>query len=57
MTTGDDERIFLWENGVMIDLGTLGGALTSSIGMSDRGQVVGWSSLPSGNYHAVLWKK
>ena len=52
---------FLWEDGRMTDLGTLG---TSEIfkhseanGINARGQVVGQSTTASGESHAVLWSK
>jgi len=47
---------FFWENGRMIDLGTLGGTFGSSTFMNDRGQVIGTSNL-SGDlaFHPFLW--
>ena len=47
---------FLWsaERG-MVDLGTLGGAISGANGVSDAGQVVGASSNPSGALHAFSW--
>jgi probable HAF family extracellular repeat protein len=36
---------FLWENGKMIDLGTLGGTVGGPIALNDQGQVVGASNL------------
>jgi len=47
---------FLWENGKMLDLGTLGGTYGVAFALNNRGQVVGYSNLAgdSGN-HAFLW--
>ncbi len=49
---------FLWENGRMIDLGTLGGPYSWANGLNDAGQVVG-ASWPAGyeGGHAFLWEK
>jgi len=49
---------FLWENGKMMDLGTLGGVLTKSFSLNNGGQVVGISNL-SGDVisHPFLWKE
>jgi len=46
---------FLWENGTMTDLGTLGGSLSVANAINDRGQVVGESTTASGEKHAFLW--
>jgi probable HAF family extracellular repeat protein len=50
---------FFWENGVMIDLGTLGGDTSEAIWLNDNGVVVGSADLagPSGSqtHDAVVW--
>ena len=47
---------FLWDNGKMVDLGTLGGSCTFTYALNNRGQVVGQSTL-SGDQtsHPYLW--
>ena len=46
---------FLWANGTMTDLGTLGGDYSLANAINDRGQVVGESNTPQGETHAFLW--
>jgi probable HAF family extracellular repeat protein len=50
---------FFWENGVMTDLGTLGGDTSEAIWLNDKGVVVGSADLagPSGSqtHDAVVW--
>ena len=48
---------FLWEDGVMSDLGTLGGGSSEAIWLNDAGDIAGSADLPgSETHHAVLWK-
>jgi probable HAF family extracellular repeat protein len=51
---------FLWDNGTMVDVGTLGGTVVESDPgpcPNNRGQVAGTSSLPGDNTeHAFLWE-
>jgi probable HAF family extracellular repeat protein len=55
-------RPFLWKNGRMIDLGTLGGTLSAVDGpavvLNNRGQVGGTSTLKGDmTYHPFLWER
>ena len=48
---------FLWQDGRMTDLGTLGGRLGFVNGLNDKGEVVGVSDLPGDqNAHPFLWR-
>ena len=46
---------FLWENGAMTDLGTLGGGLSAANAINDKGQIVGESTTANGEKHPFLW--
>jgi probable HAF family extracellular repeat protein len=49
---------FLWENGTMIDLGTLGGTLGSPLALNNAGQVIGTSNLAGDQaFDPFLWDK
>jgi len=49
---------FSWEDGVMTDLGTLGGDNSEAIWLNDAGEVAGSADLPGGQiHHAALWTK
>jgi len=47
---------FLVRNGVMTDLGTLGGFSSAALDINDGGQVVGWSETSKGVRHPFLWQ-
>ncbi|MFO0954048.1 MAG: Calx-beta domain-containing protein [Isosphaeraceae bacterium] len=49
-------RAVLWQNGVMTDLGTLGGSSSSATAVNDAGQVTGVSSSATGTRSAFLWQ-
>lgn len=57
--SGHPLRGFLWEKGVMRDLGTLGGRgeATVATGINENGDVVGFSQSVSGETHAFLWRE
>jgi probable HAF family extracellular repeat protein len=49
---------FLWDNGKMVDLGTLGGSCTFTYALNNRGQVVGQSTLPEDQTsHPYIWER
>ena len=52
---GPHERAVLLRDGVLTDLGTLGGLDSRVNAMNDRIHVVGRASLPDGSSHAFVW--
>lgn len=54
-TADPSARAFLWEDGVMVDLGTLGGDGSWARAINERGDVVGRSQVASGEWHAFFW--
>src|SRR5207249_1789833 len=53
---GSQARPFLWNDGVMTDLGTLGGSRGIAHGISDTGFIAGESEVASHEMHAFLWE-
>ena len=49
-------RAFLWQDGRMRSLGTLGGRESRAHAINGRGQVVGASTTRDGELHAFLWE-
>lgn len=47
---------YLWQNGKLIELGTLGGASTYASAINDQRQVVGTRDTRHGSRHAFLWQ-
>jgi probable HAF family extracellular repeat protein len=53
--TGDYQRhAFLWKDGAMVDLGTLGGSASSACALNENGQVVGWAYNSEGARRAFV---
>jgi probable HAF family extracellular repeat protein len=61
--TGHNESLipahaFLWRSGVITDLGNLGADNTGVMDVNNRGQILGYSSLPRpGAIHAFIWER
>ncbi len=47
---------FLYQDGMMQDLGTLGGNVSSADDINESGQVVGYAMVAGGANHAFLWE-
>jgi probable HAF family extracellular repeat protein len=47
---------FIWNNGVITVLKTLGGQYSNATGINNKGQIVGSSQTASGETHAVMWQ-
>ena len=56
-STGFFSRAFLYQNGVLNDLGTLGGMTSEAFGVNNSGMVVGRSQVPTFNDHAFVYEK
>lgn len=55
ITVGGPYRAVLWRNGGVVDLGTLGGAVSMATVVNESTQVAGISNAPDGPYHGFLW--
>lgn len=53
---GGGRQAFVWQQGHMTSLGTLGGKDSSASAMNNRGQIVDWSDTKTGSHHAFLWQ-
>lgn len=54
LTTG----AFLWQNGEMTNLGSLGGTCTNATAINNRGQIIGYSFLAGDAvFHPFLWER
>jgi probable HAF family extracellular repeat protein len=48
----------LWQNGRIVDLGTLGGSYSAAVDVNARGDVVGYSQVADGaGDHAFIWRR
>ena len=45
----------IWQDGQLLDLGTFGGSASNARGINNRGEVVGYATLPDGRRRAFLW--
>jgi probable HAF family extracellular repeat protein len=55
-TASGPNQPFLWSNGTLTNLGTLGGTAGEALGINSSGQVVGQSNIAGDVYHhATLW--
>jgi probable HAF family extracellular repeat protein len=53
---GGGQQAFVWQQGRMTSLGTLGGKDSSVSAMNNRGQVIGFSTTKSGANHVFVWQ-
>jgi probable HAF family extracellular repeat protein len=54
--SGPASHAFLWQNGTMTDLGTLGGIQSGASDINDNGQVAGVAMVTGDTSHAFLWQ-
>jgi probable HAF family extracellular repeat protein len=53
-TIAGPNHAFIWQNGIMQDIGTLG-TLSTANAINSSGSVVGYSTLTNGDFHAFLY--
>ena len=53
---GSDAHAFLWENGKMTQLQSLGGAGSRATSINAAGQIAGAAETSTGEWHAVVWR-
>ena len=49
------QHAFLWQNGIMRDLGTLGGQSSRATAINDAGQVTGSATTAAGDTRSFMW--
>jgi probable HAF family extracellular repeat protein len=52
---GGPYHAFVYTDGVTVDIGTMGGPVSTANGINDLGDVVGVSALPDNTYHAFIY--
>lgn len=53
---GAEPHAVRWRDGVMEDLGTLGGTYSKALDVNDRGEIVGYAATREGRSHAFIWR-
>jgi probable HAF family extracellular repeat protein len=54
--SGGVVRAVIWENGVIRDIGTLGGLHSTANALNNGGEVVGWAEVGDQSTDAFIWK-
>src|SRR5262249_1424412 len=55
-TAGGASHAFLWQDGIMTDLGTLGGNDSAARAINNSTQIAGWANTAGGATDAFLWQ-